>query len=365
MTMWEDSGYAYAKAGWIIGKSFLGKRISSLSCLHTLSELDRLIFPDDYHDLPGRELLPSLERRIKERGARQILSVVNSYSAPAKLLVRLLKGFEYEDLKECLGHIASGRNELPVISDIGRFNTVRFDAFPDIGAMIKKTEYENILPNEIKFIKQGSDLTPIEAKLDYRFYNGLTDSLAQLEAEDRETASRLIADEISLRNCFWALRLRTYFQKSENETAKYLMDFKLPVNNHQKRASLSSEAKLSLDFSLDIRQDWRGWRWERFLNPEPAIEAVTSAKNDNYSLPVSSISWAVDPRHFQNAALQYLYHLCFHNFHSSPMSISAIYCFIKLMQFEEDLLTSVAEGLALGIDSTAVFKMLEHPAEAG
>jgi len=125
------------------------------------------------------------------------------------------------------------------------------------------------------------------------------------------------------------------------------MDFKLPVNKEgvnfrQRKASLASEARSSLYFPLDMRLPWRGWRWEKFLNPEE-----------------HGAHWSCDPRYFQNAASKYINHLAYHNFHSSPMSVSAIYCFIKLKQFEEDLLTSLAEGLSLGMDSSYIFKLLE------
>ena len=338
----NDGGYAYAKASWFIGKSFLGKKITSLSGLHTLGELDRLIFPDHYRELPGRELLSDLEHRITNRSLKQILKVVNSYPQPPKLLIRMLKSFEYNDLKECLRHIAGGKNDIPHVCDIGRFKTIRFDAYPDISAMLKKTEFEYMLSEELRSVQPGMDLTSIETRLDCRFYQGLIESLSQLSEDERDVAQRLLADEISLRNCVWALRLRTYYQKSEMETAKHLMNFKLPGNIQLKRAHLAAEAKASLELSLDIRQNWNGWRWERFLNPEEA-----------------AAHWTADPRHFQNAASQYIYHLAFHGFHSSPMTVGAIFCFIKLKQFEEDLLTSVAEGLSLGMDSSFVFKMLE------
>ena len=340
--MWNDNGYAYAKASWIVGKSFLGKRISSLSGIHTLSDLDRLIFPDSHCELPGRELLPSLEKRIIQRAVRQILSIVNSYAEPPRILVRMLKGFEYSDLKDCLAHIACGKDDLPAVSDIGRFKTIRFNAYPNLAAMLKKTEYEDLLHRDIRSIEKGADLTAVDYKLDYRFYQSLIESLSALDSEEREAASRIIADEISLRNCLWALRLRTYYQKTAAETQKYLMDFKLLGNIHQKRASLVSDAKASLDFQLDLRQDWEGWRWERFLN-----------KHD------PSKHWTADPRYFQNASSKYLYQLAYRSFHSFPMSVSAIFCFIKLKQFEEDILTSIAEGISLGINSAKVFKLLE------
>jgi len=364
-----DSGYAYAKASWIVGKSFLGKKLSQLSGLHTLYELDRLIFPDNHKELPGRELLVDMEKRIVQRAVRQILSIVNSFSEPPKLLVRMLKSFEYSDLKECLSHIISGK-EKPVISDIGRFKTVRFNNYPDVASMIKNTEFEFLLNDDLKQIKQGMnasnpawasvDLTAIETKLDYRFYQGLIESLYTLSDEDREVASRLIFDEISLRNCVWAFRLRTYYQKSEIEIAKQLMDFKLHKNFYQKRVSVATDALSSLDLPLDVRLPWRGWKWERFLNSEE-VYLPGESYNALETKPSSSqqtVHWMVDPRYFQNAATQYLHHLAFHNFHALPMSVSAIYCFIKLKQFEEDILTSIAEALALGMESSSVFKLL-------
>jgi len=340
--MWPDSGYAYAKASWIIGKSFLGKRISQLYGIHTLNELDRLIFPDHHIELPGRDLLADLEKRIINRAVRHILSVVNSYTVPPKLLIRMLKGFEYENLKEALSSIAGGKKTLPVIGNIGRFGNIRFSAFPDVAAMLKKTEFEHLLLEELKSVKIGMDLTSIDTKLDHKYYRALIEGLTELDSEEREAASRLLADEISLRNCAWAIRLRTYYQKSETETAKYLLALKIHGLYHERGGSLASDALASLDFSLDVRQEWKGWRWERFLNTEE-----------------SNAHWNIDPRHFQNAASQYLQHHAFHNFHSFPMSVSAIYCFIKLKQYEEDLLTSVAEGLSLGMDSSSVFKLLE------
>jgi len=353
----SENGYAYAKAAWSVGKSFLGKRISLLSGIHNLNELDKLVFSDDHKVLPGRELLVDMENRIVNRAVRHIFSIVNAYSEPPELLVRMLKSFEYADLKECLSHIKRGNHEKPVISDIGRFRTIQFDAYPDAAAMLKNSEFEFLLSQDLKAIKPGTDLTSaawesidlsaIETKLDRHFYGALIESLSQLSEEDSEDAARLIADEISLRNCVWALRLRAYYQKSEAETVKYLMDFKLSVANKvygisQKRASLAAEAKFSLKLPIDVRLPWAGWRWERFLNPEEP-----------------SVHWTCDPRHFQNAASQYINHLAFHNFHSAPVSVSAIYCFIKLKQFEEDLLTSVAEGLSLGMDSSNIFKLLE------
>jgi len=333
----EVSPYAYAKACGIIGKSFLGKRISSLTGLNSLNDLDRMIFPDYRSDLPGRELLLDLERRIIARTVRQILVITGSYANPPELIVRMLRAYEYSDLKTCIQYIAVGKKDLPPLCDIGSFRTVRFEAFPDIGAMLGNTEFEPLLYESLKSIKAGMDTIPVETKLDSMYYYGLIKCLSVLPAEDRLITQRILADEISLRNCGWALRLRVYYQKRTEDTIKYLMDVKLQGKN----ASLAQEAVESLNFPLDSKASWKGWKWEKLLNED------------------TRSSWTADPRHFQNAASQYLYRLAMRGFRRSPMSASAIFCYMKLKQFEENLLTSIAEGLALGIDSTGVFNLLE------
>jgi vacuolar-type H+-ATPase subunit C/Vma6 len=335
----DVSPFAYAKACGITGKSFVGKRISSLTGLRSLSELDRLIFPDSHRELLGMELLSDLEKRIIARTIWQILLVVRSYDRPPELLVQMLRVYEYSDLKACLQNIAFGEKKLPALCDIGGFQTVNFSAFPDIDMMLKNTEFDFLVSDELK--SGSADINSIEAKLDYHYYLCLINYLQHLGEEDRMIIQRILYEEIALRNCVWALRLRTYFKKNEKETQNYLMELKTN-NKTGKGLSLASDAVESLDFPLDSRQAWEGWKWEFLLNKEHSNE-----------------HWKADPRHLQNAASQYLYKITLRSFHRSPMSISSIFCYIKLKQFEEDFLTSIAEGLALGMDSTGVFKLLE------
>jgi vacuolar-type H+-ATPase subunit C/Vma6 len=354
-----DSGeraYVYTKACGIIGKSFVGKRISALAEIRALNELDRLIFPETRKDLPGRELLVDLEGRIVGRTVKQVLEIINSFSRAPKLLVCQLRSYEFSDLKTCLNYISGGMKKLPSFTDLGRYQTIHFKAFPDLAAMLGDTEFEFILSNDIKAIQSGNfDVMSLETELDLRYYLGLKESLYRLSAEDRHFAERILAEEISLRNCAWALRLRTYYKKNAAEAGKYLMNItmrasgEIPGDIHERRKnikakeiSLSAEAEESLELPLDSRPAWRGWRWEKFLNPEKPGEP-----------------WNADPRYFQNAAAGYLYRLSLHSFHRSPFAISTSFCFIKLKQFEEDLLTSIAEGLGLGITSRDVFEILE------
>ena len=337
----SERAFAYAKACGIIRKSFVGKRIAELTKPGSLNELDKLIFPDAVSLLPGKELLVDLERRIIRRTTQHILAIVNSFSRPPQLLIRQLFSYEYADLKNCLHFISLGRETPPAINDIGRFKTVRFEDYPNLEKMLAGTEYEFILAKDIDNIKSPDyNFSLLEAELDYNYYIFLAKSLKHLSVSDRSAAEKIISEEISLRNCIWALRLRIYYKKSPKETADYLMNIKMKVNHKMK--DLSSEARQMLGFPVDVYSAWKGWRWEKLINSEYDGEI-----------------WTADPRFFQNAAANYLYRLSLRFLRHSPFSLSSIFCYIKLKQFEEDILTSMTEGLGLSMTGKEVFEMLK------
>ncbi|MDR0444265.1 MAG: V-type ATPase subunit [Treponema sp.] len=335
--------YAYSKACGIIGKSFVGKRIPALYGLHTLSEFSRFVFPHENLNLPGRELLADLERRIIARTIRQIVSVINSYQKPPELLILLLRSYEYSDLKSCLHYIDAGKKEQPVLCDIGDYKTIHFEAYPDIAAMLAATEFENI-PGKTE---QKINFSLLESEIDKLYYRRLKETLFSLSSDDREISQRIIAEEIAIRNCIWAFRLRTYFHKTAEETKDFLMDITMKsvrdtlMDSPRREISLVSDALKSLDFHLDIRSHWTDWKWEKLLNPEQP-----------------GVHWYADPKYFQNAASKYLYRLAMRYFRLMPMSVSMVFCFVKVKQYEEDLLTSIIEGLGLGMSSNDVLDLL-------
>jgi hypothetical protein len=250
--------------------------------------------------------------------------------------------------------LVSGEPAFSGWTNLGSFGTLRFAAYPDLAAMLKGTEFEFLLDREMGLVK-GGDAVKAQTELDKHYYNSLWLALKKLPPGDRIASERILGEEISLRNCVWALRLRIYYRMSSAEVSEHLMDIRphktgkfrghflpSPRRGPGPQDSLADDARVSLDFALDSRAAWAGWRREQFLNPE---------------LPGQP--WTVDPRYFQNAAGDYLYKLALHSFRRRPFSMDTAFCFIRLKQYEEDLLTSVAEGLGLGMSSQDVFAMLE------
>ncbi|MHC6203581.1 V-type ATPase subunit [Breznakiellaceae bacterium SP9] len=311
--------YAYAKACGIIGKSFVGTHRASLAGLTRLAELDRLVFPLAHRDLPEKELLVDFERRLLRRAVLSIAGIIACFSKPPEFFVRMLRAYEYTDLKAALDAIAAGHTARPDFVYLGRFCTVHFEAWPNVAAMLKGSEFEWILDSKHKELHGMA----LQTALDTDYYTKLWRALFKLPKNDRVAAQKLLTKEITLRNAVWALRLRTFYRLNKAAVKEHL----IPIH--------SQAALESLDFALDNHSDWEKWRLSAFLNPHTQGE-----------------HWCVNPRFFQNSASEHLYRLAKRSFHQRPLSCDAVFCFIKLKQYEEDILTSLAEGFAFGMSGS-------------
>ncbi|MDR1072834.1 MAG: V-type ATPase subunit [Treponema sp.] len=323
-----ERAYIYAKTCGIIGKSFVGKRILSLMNVNRLAELDRFVFPEGSRELPERELLPDLERRITARSIAQIGTIIGCFCNPPELLVLMLQSYEYGNLKNVFATLANKEAKPPHITDIGKFRTVNFEAYPDIESMLKNTEFAFLL-NDLKGSPETlQDTIALQTKLDKHYYTRLYVALERLPHADRFGIEKIIDNEIQLRNASWTLRMRTYY----NMNVERIKTMLITIDG---KKDLTSDAIASCAFSLDVRNDWAHWKWAELVNSE-----ITTP---------SSSYWAIDPRYFQNKASRRLYKWTYQSFHAKPFSLLPAFCFIRLKQFEEDLLTSIAEGFGFGL----------------
>jgi len=206
--------------------------------------------------------------------------------------------------------------------------------------MVKNTEFSFLLDYEDILQGRQEDLA-LQSALDRHYYKALWSSLTALPTKDRQVTQKILSDEISLKDSCLVMRLRTFYRMRNEEIKPYLIYLPTIDNSH----SLAEEAISCLEFPLDDFDSWSKWRWRKFLNPDSGPG-----------------QWKADPRYFQNAASRYLYGIAKKYFHLRSFSLDSIFCFIKLKQFEEDLLTSSVEGLNISMTNKDVFSMLgvEH-----
>jgi vacuolar-type H+-ATPase subunit C/Vma6 len=316
-----ERAYIYAKICGIIGKSFIGKRVSALSGINRLAELDRIVFPNMNRDLPERELLPDLERRIAEKTIQEIINIIECFKQPPEFLVLLVRAYEYADMKAVLSALGDRETKSPSWTDIGEFRTVSFEAYPNMEKMLKGTAFEFLLREDM------TDVVSLQMKLDRHYYAAIWNALLKLPKSDRRNIEKIIGDEINLRNAAWILRLRTYYDMKPEKIRKMLIFI-------EGKKNFIDDSLESLNFALDVRSEWAKWKWAAFVNEE---------KTGNY--------WKIDPRYFQNQASAFLYKSAYRSLRTRPFTLDSVFCFIRLKQSEEDVLTSIAEGF--GFNMTA------------
>jgi vacuolar-type H+-ATPase subunit C/Vma6 len=322
--------FAYAKATGIIARSFVESRLSRLKAVSSLRDLSALVLE---RELPGEAGTGGLERAIAEKTLKEILSALNSFRKAPEVLIRLIKSYEYADLKSALAARDKGE-AAPAYSDLGRFSSIRFSAYPDPRRMLHGTEYAFLLEGSAR--NKTADENARSVLLDRHYWTALLDAARRLPRAELPRFRHILTEEIALMNCSWALRLRSYYGL-DSETVRAAL-----IGGRLEKAGppLDRDALSSLERPLDHREDWHDWRRSAFLNPE-----------------TPGVYWKCDPRHFQNAASVYLYHLARRAFRRHPFSLDTAACFIRLKQFEEQMLCSAAEGLKLSLSLDSVFEM--------
>jgi vacuolar-type H+-ATPase subunit C/Vma6 len=347
-----ERAYTYAKSRGIIGKSFIEKRTGKLSTVTSLNELEQLIFSNIPPESPASGSIDAIEIKIMKRSSKAILSVLGAFRKTPEILVLLARSYEYADLKRFIAALNDGRAPAPPWTPLGKFSTVDFSAYPDLGAMLRGSEFEFLGDvqsgaggNKNKKImkelsgagRNGAEINDMNVLLDRLYYKKLLEATAKIPKNDFSGGRHLFFEEISLLNCALAMRLRFYYEMRADDIKMRLIDGKLTRNGR----SLSADAMMSLSMKIDHRADWQNWRRRNFLHDE---------EGGKY--------WKCDPRRFQTAASIYLYKLALRYFRSRPFSLDTACCFIRLKQFEEQLLTGIAEGTKLGMNVRDVLKTL-------
>jgi hypothetical protein len=385
-----ERAYTYAKSRGIIGKSFIEKRAGRLAPVTGLQDLEQLVFPNTLLESPlsnqkqdekrlgrrqwrlssgvhfekgdfsaGRPGRPeggidAVETRIIRRSAKAILSVLGAFRTTPEILVLLARSYEYADLKRFIAVLDAGESSAPPWTPLGKFSTVNFSAWPDLNAMLKGSEFEFLGPGhgtggrDYKTAAAGrsgagqrhGETDDVNVLLDRLYYKKLLQAIAKIPKKDFTGCRHLFFEEISLLNCTLAMRLRSYYGMNARDVKARLIDGRLSRNGR----SLSADAEASLSMELNHLADWQDWRRKSFLNP---------AGSGKY--------WKCDPRRFQTAASIYLYKLALRYFRSRPFTLDTSCCFIRLKQFEEQVLTGVAEGVKLKMDAVDSLKTLGVP----
>lgn len=327
MDRFAADSYVYAKACGIYARSFVGKRTMRLFEAKRLRDLWTILFDDEVPLVPEGLLALYLERRAEERAVKDFITLLSSYDKPDPLSCALVSFYDHNNLKAAVSAVITGETAAPFMIDLGRFSSIDYSKWPDIGAMTKDgplSWYDRV--------PEASDQVVWENRLDQEYYRSLWHAFLSLPRKDRSATEMLVREEIILQNIVWAMRLGSYYDKKTEDIEPLLAGHD---EEESIRDVLCGPALSVLSRSFDTYSDWNGWSYAWLLNPHD-----------------EGFPWELDPRWAQLAADKYLFRTAMSLFHQNPFTAGVLVSFFKIKQLEDQMIRVAAEGLRLGANES-------------
>ncbi len=317
--------YVYAQASGKLAKSFIGKRSKLLFESNSLQDLWLQVFKTNVPLVPETLLAQEIEKEAEKKFLQEYTALISKFTNPPKIFLRLLRTYEYSNIKKINYALAHKHTILPVLTDLGKHAKLHYKAWPSIEGITHGTPL-----SWLKEPVSGADVKKLETKLDQQCIHELWNSLNDLSSNERFVSEKLLREEIVIQNIIWALRLKTYYSLANDTIINTLA---CASHTPSRTDVLSGKAVQVLEKPLDSYSEWEKWEYNFLLNP-----------------PEETGLWTLDPRWMQKKANAHLTEMAYNLFHNQP-SISSIVCWFKIKQHELDLIRTAAEGLRLNVES--------------
>lgn len=318
------SAYVYAKASGMLANSFVGERASQIFSAKTLPELYSLLFKSTVPLVPEFILAKQIEKQSEQKFISDFTMLLDCFSKPEPVSVALLQFYDYCNLKDIVHALSNNEKDLPELVDIGKFSTLHLDQWPNLKKITLGTPFEwyNTIP-------APEDQKSLDYKLDLQYTLALWKAVKKLPSSEIQPVKELILQKLTLDNCVWATRLRTYYKMEKSEVIKNLFS---ESENPTEKDILSGEAIKTLNFDLDSFQAWSTWKHKSLLNPN-----------------IDGNVWFVDPIWMQQEVKLKINKLALSQFHKHPFTADVLVSWFFIKQHELDCIRTAAEGLRLGV----------------
>lgn len=322
--------FVYAKASGMLAKSYVGLRARDLFAANSLGELWSLLFKKEIPSVPETLLARELEKEAFLTFVNQYKALIQNYSSPQPVLLALLHGYDYENLKDIGAALALGEKEIPEIQKINPFNLIHYEKWPNIQAMTAESPFSWY--NKVPEIREQH---LVNYRVDCQNVIELWRAAAKTESSCREAVKKLIAEKLIVDNVVWAIRLRLYYEMERDEIIP-LLAYSTEENrrNLDVMDVLVQDAVKSLEWPLDDYDKWKKWKYSKLLN---AHEEGTV--------------WNVDPSWISNAFKPAYVEKARKMFHRYPSTSCPMICWFIIKQNELDNIRTASESLRLDVDS--------------
>ena len=318
--------FCYAKAAGLLSKAFIKERTRLLFEVESLADLWTLLFKEPAPLVPETLLARQIEERAFSDFFSLYLFFLKQYDKPPLILIDKIKRYEVENIKEIVGALCSGENELPRLLDLKDFSKIDLQAWPELAKMTAGTDFE--------WLKKTPDLSEqqqVEFKLDLMLLRENWKAINNCHGDDKEGHIKLFLDEFVIKNIIWALRLELYYEMPAEQVIQNLF---YVTDSPDKNDPVAAPAIKVLGFDKNTYQDWENWEFEKYLNPyEPGQ------------------TWCVDPVWIERRYIEHQAVLAEQIFHRYPMEDAALAAWFKIKSYELTCIRTAVESLRLNIGS--------------
>ena len=105
--------YVYAKVSGILANSYSGKNADKLYSAKSLTELYSLLFKTEVPSIPENLLAKKIEEKSVFNFVEQYCQLVECYAHPQKILLTLLRLYDYSNLKMLAGALCMQETKCP------------------------------------------------------------------------------------------------------------------------------------------------------------------------------------------------------------------------------------------------------------
>jgi vacuolar-type H+-ATPase subunit C/Vma6 len=326
----RTSRYAFilAKLYGILARSYVGRNYRDLLRVKKVADLYDLLFPGERPEALPPALARELEARVVRAGVDSMTYVLETLGKPVEILVHLLRRLEYQSVKTMIRGMGHGGTESVRIWDLGPYAGIELDAAGDYEKAIKASPYAWVLPHA-----RTKPLAIVENMLDTEYYSRLLALARGLPAADRTGILRFVQREIALANVVWALRLRFFFGFSW-ENARPLM---IPGLVDTPRRAVGR----AFEIQPDSIEEWRKWRFAWLIEDQ---------FSESFQAP--------DPIRAARRADLLMYTRAHQLFHQNPFTLTPLFAFFKLKEYETTLLKTAVEAIRLSMPEQEIFGLV-------
>ncbi len=321
------SAYIYAKVCGLLSRAFVGENSVRLFNAKSLTELWDILFKSPCPQIPEQLLANKIENTAVDKFISDYVSLLQLYSHPDKFLVELLGRYEVTNIKVMSAALSLGEQTMPRVVNLRQYELLNFSAWPNLKKITEKSSF-----SWYDHVPTPEERQQMDYRLDLQEIRALWKSVTKISDSSRKPLIDYFTEEYKIQNMLWALRLKVYYEMSDEEIIKNLFYIS---DKPSEDDPLCQAALEILKKSPDDYADWKKWRYASYLNPHEEGQL-----------------WKIDPMWIEQKLRIGEVHRAKKVLHAFPLTYASLVMFFRIKLQEINAIRAATEALRLNADKS-------------